>query len=441
MKWIRPAVVGALMLCSACWGATRELSPLHVRDGRIVEADGRAVTLRGVNLGNWLLIEPGGLGGILGDFPDQAGLFHILRDRFGEAERRRLIDVYRDHYITERDFDNVAKFGFNFVRIGFDHELLEDEANPWVLRADAFKYLDYAVREAKARGLYVLFDLHGAPGRQVSGKQSGDSSRADFWTVPDNRERALWLWAKVAEHFRGEPTVFAYESLNEPFSGNEAQNLDFAKRFYDRIRPIDAQKILILPGLYSGVGFYGDPRTLGWENVMFDLHFYPGVQFSPKAKPSTVQSASRTLRDQWPKLAAYLRQINTPLLVGELSVVYKSGGGGEMIRRYTDAAADYGWAVSIWTLKELSRDGGVKPAMWMLTTNRDPEPVVDVHTAGKGEIEAALDRLGTMPLVVDPDALHWLTSPTRPKPLPSTWPVIGPTTGPATAPATRPATP
>ncbi|MGN6626683.1 MAG: hypothetical protein ACTHLN_08685 [Tepidisphaeraceae bacterium] len=78
MKWIRPAVVGALMLCGACWGATRELSPLSVRDGRIVAADGTAVTLRGVNLGNWLLIEPGGLGGLLGDFPDQAALFHIL---------------------------------------------------------------------------------------------------------------------------------------------------------------------------------------------------------------------------------------------------------------------------------------------------------------------------------------------------------------------------
>ncbi|MGN6626491.1 MAG: hypothetical protein ACTHLN_07710, partial [Tepidisphaeraceae bacterium] len=70
---------------------------------------------------------------------------------------------------------------------------------------------------------------------------------------------------------------------------------------------------------------------------------------------------------------------------------------------------------------------------WMLTTNRDPVPVVDVHTAGTGEIEAALDRLGTMPLVVDPDALHWLTAPNRPKPLPSTWPT--------TAPATRPSTP
>lgn len=415
-------VMMLVLFAAASFANAAELKTLTVKNGHVVTAEGNPVTLRGVNLGNWLLIEPGGLGGTLGQFADQAGLFHVLRDRFGEVERRRLIDVYRDHYITARDFDDVVRFGFNFVRVGFDHELLEDAAEPWVLRAEAFKYLDYAVREAKARGLYVLFDLHGAPGRQVSGKQGGDNSRADFWTVPDNRERALWLWEKVAERYRNEPTVFAYECLNEPFSGNEEQNLDFAKRFYERVRKIDAAKILVMPGLYSGVRYLGNPKDRGWTNVMFDLHFYPGIQFTKDAKPSTVESASRTLRSAWPKLADYMRTIETPLLVGELSIVHKSGGGGEMIRRYTDAAAQYGWPVAIWTLKELSKDGGVKPAMWMLTTNANHIPVVDVHTATKGEIETAMMNFSTMPLVIDSDALHWQTTADKPKPLPASQP-------------------
>jgi hypothetical protein len=33
------------------------LPRLRVENGRILDADGKAVTLRGVNLGNWLLIE------------------------------------------------------------------------------------------------------------------------------------------------------------------------------------------------------------------------------------------------------------------------------------------------------------------------------------------------------------------------------------------------
>ena len=406
------AVVLCLLVIAQCARASENLPRLQVQDDRVVNADGKTVALRGVNLGNWLLIEPGGLGGTMGSFSDQAKLLHILRDRFGETERRRLIDLYRDSYITARDFDNVKTFGFNVVRVGFDIELFEDDDRPWQLRADAFKYLDFAVREAKARGIYVLFDLHGAPGRQVNGKQSGDASRADFWTIPDDQERALRVWEQIARHFKGDSTVFGYEMLNEPFSATAEQLLDFAKRWYARVRPIDAQAVLMFPGLYTNVKFYGKPADHGWANCMFDMHFYPGVAFTGPAatQPSTPESASRDLLKTWPKLVTELKSVQTPLFVGELSIVYKSGGGGEMLRRYTDFAADHGWAVCVWTLKELTRAGGVTSKMWMLTTNAGPIRPVDVHTSPEADIEAAIRNLATMPLVIDDDTLHWQTT-------------------------------
>lgn len=428
---MRPSVTSCLraltVLCAACASVGADtVDALRVQDGRLVRNDGQPIALRGVNLGNWLLIEPGGLGDTIGEFADQAGLFHVLRDRFGEAERRRLIDVYRDHYITARDFDNVAAFGFNVVRVGFDHELLEDADRPFVLREDAFKYLDYAVQEAKKRNIYVLFDLHGAQGRQVSGKQGGDNSRADFWTVPDNQERALWMWEHIARRYKDEPTVFAYQVLNEPFSGNEAQVLDIGKRWYKRMRAIDETKILIFPGMYSGVGFYGNPADHGWSNAMFDLHFYPGVSFTPPAseRPATTQAAATILQQKFPPLASHLKEVGTPLLIGELSVIWKSSGGGEMVRRYTDYAVEQGWAVCIWTLKELTLQGGVGPKMWMLTTNAEPIRPIEFRTAPKEEIEAAFKRFSSMPLAIDEDVRGWQTK----AQVPSTLPVYEPTT-------------
>lgn len=436
MNTIRRRTFAAALLATLSFGLTNiraeTLPRLKVVDGRIVNPEGQPVALRGVNLGNWLLIEPGGLGGsaggAVGKFADQAGLFHILRDRFGEAERRRLIDVYRDSYITARDFDNAKTFGFNLLRVGFDHELLEDADKPFVLRPDAFKYLDYAIEQAKARGMYVVFDLHGAQGRQVSGKQGGDNSRADFWDVPDNQERAFWMWEQIAKRYVNEPTVFGYQVLNEPFSGTDAQTLDVSKRWFPRMRAIDKNAVLILPGMYSGVGFYGDPASHGWENCMFDLHFYPGVAFTGPAatQPSTTQSAVRPLHRRWPQLAEDLRKIKTPLLVGELSIVYKSGGGGEMIRRYTDFATENGWAVCIWTLKELTLKGGVSDKMWMLTTNEQPLTPVEIRTSSKEKIEAAFRSFATMPLVIDEDVRHWQTTSQRP----ATLPVEEPTTRP-----------
>ena len=125
-------------------------------------------------------------------------------------------------------------------------------------------------------------------------------------------------------------------------------------------------------------------------------------------------------------LAEQLSAIHTPLLVGELSIVYKSGGGGEMIRRYTDFAGEHGWAVSIWTLKELTRDGGVSNKMWMVTTNAQPIEPIEIRTAPKDQIEAAFRSLATMPLAIDEDVRHWQTTPQLPAPLPSTQPTTEP---------------
>src|SRR5581483_6892161 len=88
-------VIACALPLTAAWAAA-DLPRLRVEDGKIVSADGPAPFLHGVNLGNWLLLEPGALGGAFGQFPDQYTLFSVLRDRFGEAERWRLIELYRD---------------------------------------------------------------------------------------------------------------------------------------------------------------------------------------------------------------------------------------------------------------------------------------------------------------------------------------------------------
>lgn len=396
------------------------LPRLHVAGLRIVDADNRPVFLHGVNLGNWLLIEPGGLGGSMGKFLDQYTLFSVLRDRFGEVERRRLIDLYRDNYITARDFDNVQRFGFNFVRIGFDYELMEDDARPMQLRPDAFKYLDFAVREAKARGLYILFDLHGAQERQVSGKQGGRSGYTRFWVDPKAQERSLWLWSEIQKRYRNETTVMGYEPLNEPFSAKPAQLRDYCERWYTQLRTIDPAAIAVFPGMQSSIEFYGKPADHGWTNAMFDMHFYPGSFAKPTAtQPITLTPNTRFVRQALPKWVDRMAKMGTPLLIGEMNVVYQAAGGGEMVRRYYDFAKAHDWGISFWTLKELTPGGGVQERRWMLTTNANPIPAVDVHTSSIQQIEAAFRSLGTMPLTIDQDLLHWLTTDQSPRPLSS----------------------
>jgi endoglucanase len=419
---------GLITFASAAPPTASTLSRLRAQGTRIVDAEGRPVALRGVNLGNWLLIEPGVYNGGIGAFDDQDTLFQVLRDRFGEAERRRLIDLYRDHFITTRDFDNVKAFGFNIVRIGIDYELLEDDANPMKLRPDAFKYLDFAVAQAKQRGLYVLFDIHGAPGHVVNGKQSGRYGPAEFWDNPVYQERTLWLWEEIARRYKGEEAVFGYEALNEPWGKSPEALRAFCVRWYDRVRPIDPEAILVFPGWSNGISFYGKPADAGWKNVAFDMHIYPGL--FRREKP-TLESHHQMLGRGLPRYVQTMKEFDAPLFIGEFNVVHKTAGGGEMIRRYYDFAAEQGWPLTFWTLKELTPQGGVDDSMWMLTTNATPLPKVDIHTSSAKEIEDAFRALSTMPLETDQDVLHWLTTSTSPGPMP-------PSTRPASQPTTRP---
>ncbi|RYG74570.1 hypothetical protein EON77_11780, partial [bacterium] len=412
-------VASSLVLSLSSLAGAAELPALRIDGNRIVDAAGTPVTLRGVNLGNWLMIETGNFGGTLGDVKDQHAVFTALRDRFGEAERRRLIGIYRDHYITARDFDAVKRFDFNLVRVGLDYELFEDDERPMRLRDDAFKYLDFAVREAKARGIYVWFDLHRAQEHQVNGRQGGREGYTRFWADESARERSLWLWEQIAERYKDEPAVFGYEPLNEPFSAKPDQLRDYCAKWYERIRKVDAKKVVLMPNIQPDrIDFYGKPKENGWTNAMFDLHFYPGSFDRVTAtQPATPRVNTRFLTERLPQWSARMREIGAPLAIGEMNVVFKGAGGGEMIRRWYDYAAREGWPITIWTLKELTASGGAHERMWMITTNAGPLAKVDIHTAPKEAIEAYFRGMSTMPLMDDPDTLHWLTTKDAPRPL------------------------
>ncbi|HLA74254.1 MAG TPA: cellulase family glycosylhydrolase, partial [Steroidobacteraceae bacterium] len=148
------AILIALLLTSCL----REPPPLHSQGTKWVDRSGHEVILKGTNLGNWLLQETW----MMGQTGDQCAIEQTLTTRFGAAEKERLQNLFRDSWITTRDWDLMAAHGLNVVRVPFIYSLLEDDANPFHLRADAWKYLDYAITEAAKRRMYVILDLHGA---------------------------------------------------------------------------------------------------------------------------------------------------------------------------------------------------------------------------------------------------------------------------------------
>ncbi len=383
------------------------LPPLAVRDGRIRDDAGKSVTLKGCNLGNWLIIEPWMFSVKNFGAGDEHEIKATLAERFGTAERDRLMKLYRDSYIGARDFPIIRSFGMNLVRLPFEYALLEDDAKPMTVRPDAFLYLDRCIEWAEQNDMYVLLDLHGAAGRQNEYAHSGWAKQNGFWKSPEDQKRTLWLWGEIAKRYAKRDSVMGFEPLNEPWGGGPDALLDFTKRWYAKVRPLAPEKILVMPGMGGGIEFYGDPKEHGWENVMFDMHWYPGI--FGWGKPG-IEVHANFLKQLETKNYPYVRKLGVPMLHGECNVVSKIAGGGRMTRIYFDRYERYGWVPAIWSYKNMSRNGGVPDSFWGMVANKEPMPDINLKTSAKEEIESFFHNFATMDYAIDEDLRHWLTT-------------------------------
>lgn len=363
------------------------MTMLHTDGIQWVKASGTPINLKGTNLGNWLLQEFWMMAQSTDAVNDQCTLEATLDERFGFEERERLMTLFRDSWITERDWDLMAEFGLNVIRLPFIYNLIEDENNPKTLREDAWHYLDYAIEQAEARDMYVILDLHGAVGSQGWEHHSGCAGRNWYWDGGNGQpaswyqERTIWLWQQIAERYKDNSTVAGYGLLNEPW-GTSPENLaTVIGELYTAVRAVDENHIIILPGHSAGIDAYGDPADRGMENVAFDMHFYPGffgwgeigyqvhrdwLRCGPEGTSGVCEWNQR------------LTALDTPFLIGEFQPWSGLGIelGGKIARATYDTYADYSWASTSWAYKVLTNAGGQGSGTWGMVTNQSDNSVL-----------------------------------------------------------------
>ena len=353
------------------------LAKLKTQGTLWTDFQGETVTLKGTNLGNWLLMEFWMMNQSANtQATDQCLLEAKLDDRFGFAERERLMDLFRDNWITERDWDIMASFGLNVIRLPFIWNLIEDENNPKTLRTDAWQYLDHAIDKAQEHGMYVILDLHGAVGAQGWQDHSGCAGQNQYWDNAEFQERTIWLWQQIAERYSDNGTVAAYGLLNEPW-GTEADNLaDVMITLYASVREKDANKIIILPGHNTGIDAYGQPSSFNGTNVAFDMHFYPGIfgwgepNYQTHRDWLTCGENGNSGVCEW---NARMQNLNAPLLIGEFQPWANLGVefGANNARASYDKYASFNWASTGWSYKVLTGNGGQGQGTWGMVTNEE----------------------------------------------------------------------
>ena len=398
-------------------GMLRSQDLLRLDDGKIKNSLNETITLKGCNLGNWLQLEMWMFSYADKGYADQYEFIKTLEDRFGRQDAEYLMDIYRSNWIKNSDFDIIKSFGMNTVRLPFDYKLLMgSDSEPFSLKKDAWEWLDHTIKMAKERNLYVILDMHGAPGRQSGMDHSGRVGYNKLWSNKGYQKQTAWLWNQISKRYKDEPTVAAYDLLNEPWGSNEKNLKKVVLECYRGIRENNDNHIVIFPGHTSGIDFYENIRSVNLDNVIYTMHFYPG--FFGWGSPEPYIHA-QFIKEGLPIWKEKMESFNSPLLIGEFNVVLKKAGGGEMMRRYYDYCESLNWPATMWSYKVLNENGGIGEGSWGMVTNENKLADIDLTYATKNEIAQWFESFGTMKYSIDEDLRYWLTTSDQTAPLAS----------------------
>jgi hypothetical protein len=264
---------------------------LHVQDTKIVDAQGNEVILRGMGLGGWMLQE----GYMLEIY--RKGTQHEIRqqiaDLIGERDCEKFYDLWLQNHVTRADIDSMAKWGFNSIRLPMHYNLftLPVEKEPVAGRqtwlGKGFILIDSLLSWCKANGLYLILDLHAAPGGQGKDRTISDydTTKASLWESRQNKEKTVALWRKLAERYAREPNIGGYDLINEPNWTFEAKDKhgredsinkpiwDLYAEIIRAIREVDQNHMVIVEGNGWGNNYRGFPGA--WDkNMVLSFHKY-----------------------------------------------------------------------------------------------------------------------------------------------------------------------
>lgn len=320
---------------------------------RLVDAAGERFTVKGINLGNWLVPE-----GYMFKFMRArapAEIAGVIEALIGPHEASRFWAEFRDGYIAEDDIRFIKAAGFNTVRVPLHWRLFAELGDREArFEGPGWSLLDRLVDWCRESGLRVILDLHAAPGGQTGVNHDDGFGFPLTFYVPRYRRLTIELWRQLAAHYHDEPTILGYDLLNEPISpySDEAYLNPRLEPFYRdvvaAIRSVDPNHLVLLAGAQWSTSFevFGRPFD---ANSVYTYHKF-------WANPT---------RDSLQSYLDFSNRWNVPLLIGETGEL--TNAWNEKFRLLHEQFG-IGWC--FWPYKNLDSESSVvsiaKPAGWDL---------------------------------------------------------------------------
>ncbi len=272
---MRLLVVCFLIVCSFSVNAQSFVST----KGKDLMLNEKPFVMKGINLGNWLVPE-----GYMFKFEKATSarlIQEVMNELVGPYQAKKFWQQYLHSYITEADIDYLKSVGVNSIRVPFNYRLftnedyLGEENNP----NHGFEILDPLVQWCKKDNIYILLDMHCAPGGQTG--DNIDDSYAYPFLYDDTaaQNETVSIWKRIADHYKNEEIILGYDLLNEPIppfydTGYFNPKLEpLYKKITAAIRTVDKNHLIFLGGAQwdSNFDVFGKPFD---DKLVYTFHKY-----------------------------------------------------------------------------------------------------------------------------------------------------------------------
>ncbi|MBW8683414.1 cellulase family glycosylhydrolase [Chitinophaga rhizophila] len=335
-----------IALCMASAQAYSQLTRLRADGKRIVNASNQEVILKGINVGGWLLQEGYMMKPSFSGGGTQWSIKKRLYDQGqSDAAVEAFYQTWRDNFITKADIDYLASLGFNSIRLPIHYDLFLTPAQRAVRNGvarnsstynnyvtsltswysnnqlfndpglEGFRLTDSLLKWCGANNLYVVLDLHAAPGAAGTDANISDALVGnDLWNKPIYQDITVRLWQRISARYINDDRIAFYDLINEPNNVPANQSIHaLFERLINVIRGQGDTHLLMIEGNGWGNQYnYLEPFTFtNRSNLVYNAHRY-GTTTS-----TTTTNGDANQINELGNISNFRNTHNVPVVVGE----------------------------------------------------------------------------------------------------------------------------
>jgi len=254
------------------------LSFIKTKGKQLVDENSTTIILKGINIGNWLV--PEGYMFKMNQVNAPRKIDELLYELIGPDSLQVFWHTFLDNYITHDDIKYLKQIGCNHIRLPFHYKLFTQDLYMGQRNA-GFTYFDRIIDWCREEKLYVLLDMHCAPGGQTGDNIDDSYCYPYLLKSKSSKDVMTAIWVDIAKKYKDEPVIVGYDLINEPVAHYFQDEIDalntellsLYKQTVSAIRKVDKKHTIFLNGSIWSGNFDVFQEMID-DNVVYEFHKY-----------------------------------------------------------------------------------------------------------------------------------------------------------------------